>query len=206
MDSSTRLALSGGLLLLALGGVPLAHGQSPLSPGATLPTIDQPLQRVDGGTVPVKGLTGAKGTVFLFWSNRCPWADKYESRVQSLVSTFADRGVQFVRVNAGEAATEKSEVPEASRARAKKRGYAAPYVLDSGARLARALGATRVPHTFVFDANNRLVYVGAIDDSPGDPGRVETPHLRNALEAMLEGRAPPEPKTRAFGCRLQYPE
>jgi thiol-disulfide isomerase/thioredoxin len=189
--------------LLAVG---VGHAQEPLAPGASLPATDTPLRHVDGRTVTLKQLTGATGTVLLFWSNRCPWVDKYEGRIQDLVAEFGDAGIRFVRINANDDADWPSESLGASKTRADRRDYAAPYVRDPAASLARTLGATRTPHAFVFDGEGTLVYVGAVDDSPGDPGRVSSAYLRNALRALVNDAAPPVSKTKAFGCTLKYPD
>jgi thiol-disulfide isomerase/thioredoxin len=193
-------------LLCGLLAVGVGHAQKPLAPGASLPSVEAPLLHVDGRTVTLKQLTGPTGTVILFWSNRCPWVDKYEERVQSLVPKFRDDGIRFVRVNANDATDWPSESRAASKTRAEKRDYVAPYVRDTTASLARALGATRTPHAFVFDGDGTLVYVGAVDDSPGDPGRVSSSYLRNALQALVNDSAPPVSKTKAFGCTLKYPD
>jgi hypothetical protein len=159
----------------------------------------------DGATVQPGALTGPQGTVFLFWSNRCPWISRYEERVQDLVRAFQDQGIRFVRVNANDPADWPQESAAACRARAEERGYAAPYVRDPTAAFARALGATRTPHAFVFDGADRLVYAGAIDDSPADPTAVKTPYLRSALEAVVAGKSPSIAQTEPFGCTLKYP-
>jgi hypothetical protein len=78
------------------------------------------------------------------------------------------------------------------------------YVVDGGAAFAKALGASRTPHAFVFDSNNALIYVGTIDDSPGDPGNVKKTYLSDALTAMVGGSAIGVPKTEAFGCTIKF--
>jgi len=182
------------------------QAQQPLAPGTPLPSIGESLQRVDGSTVRLEDVTGSRGTVFLFWSNRCPWVDKYEGRVQDLVADVRGAGIHFVRVNANDAREWPIESLAASRTRAERRDYRAPYVRDSTAALARVLGATRTPHAFLFDGEGTLVYAGAIDDSPGDPEQVSTAYLRDALEALINDTAPPVSTTKAFGCTLKYPE
>lgn len=197
--------LSWGAIAFALL-LPLSAGGQPqeLSPGATLPRPDATLQRVNGATTPVSGLLGSKGTVFVFWSNECPWVDRVEGRVQRLAQDVRPSGVQVVLVNANDASAAPTESLEASRKRADRQGYQMPYVRDPEATFARALGASRTPHAFFFDAQRRLVYVGAIDDSPSDPDRVEEPYLRSAITAVLNGETPEVATTKPFGCTLKY--
>lgn len=181
-----------------LGGL-VGVAQTPLSPGASLPSVESPFQRLDGSSVRPQDLLGTKGTVFLFWSTKCPWIDRYEQRVQALVSDFQDNGIRFVRVNSN-----KGE--DVSKERVAEKGYSAPYVRDPTAAFAQALGATRTPQAFVFDARRTLVYTGAIDDNPSGAEQVKTPYLRNALEALQSGGQVPKQQTKVFGCALKYPE
>ena len=193
-------------LILAVGLAPSSQAQEPLPPGSAFPSVDASLQRVNGSSTTVDELMGSSATVIVFWSNDCPWVDKYDSRVQNLVSEFQDAGVSFVLVNSNDASGASRESLQASQKRAEKEGYQAAYVRDAGASLARALGATRTPHVFVFDNTQTLVYEGAIDDSPGDPKRVEEAYLKTAIGALVEGEEVSVPETKAFGCTLKYPE
>ena len=174
--------------------------------GSALPSVDAPLQRVDGSSTSLSALTGDTATVFIFWSNQCPWVDKYEARVQDLAAAYAENdAVRIVLVNSNDASAFPQESLEASRARAQEAGYAATYVKDATGALAEALGAARTPHAFVFDRAQTLVYAGTIDDSPGDPANVSTPYLRNVVEAVVSGGDVPVADTKAFGCMIKLP-
>jgi thiol-disulfide isomerase/thioredoxin len=198
--------LVAGLLASVSGGA--ARAQEPeLSAGDPLPTVDASLKRVDDGTaVRPNRLTGEAGTVVVFWSNRCPWVDRYEGRLMRMAKEFQGKGVAFVLVNANDGAADPRESLQASRERARAAGYDVPYVRDETGAFARAVGAKRTPHAFVFGPDNRLVYAGAVDDSPADADGVTEPHLRNALEALVAGRTPPTTTTRAFGCMIRLPD
>ncbi|MDQ7039812.1 MAG: thioredoxin family protein [Rhodothermus sp.] len=173
---------------------------------AQLPLADRPMPSVDGQQVTLAQLRGSRGLVIVFWSNRCPWADRYEARVKKLAEMYKVRGVAFVLVNANDPKAFPQESLEASRRQAQRRGYTIPYLQDRGAALARALGASRTPEVFVFDAHNRLIYRGAIDDSPGDATNAQRTYLQIALEALLQGKAPPTTETGAFGCLIRFPQ
>jgi thiol-disulfide isomerase/thioredoxin len=160
---------------------------------------------MDGTTVSPRSLGGQTATVFLFWSDRCPWVDRYESRVDSLVATYGDQGVHFVLVNANDSPVRPQEPPE-PRSRTPDRGTDLPYVRDPKARLARTLGATRIPHAFVFGEDWTLRYAGAIDDSPSTPDAVKQAHLRNVVQALVSDRAVSTAPQTAFGCTLTLPE
>lgn len=194
------------LIAVLLFGASSALAQPEELPlGSSLPSVSGSLQRVGGGSVSVAELTGASGTVFLFWSNRCPWVDKYEGRVEDLVASFSGQGIRFVLVNANDASAFPQESAEASQDVADAFDPAV-YVKDAQAALAQALGASRTPHAFVFDAQNTLVYAGTIDDSPGDPGAVSKTYLRDALSAVVDGQDVGVADTKAFGCTIKFPQ
>lgn len=201
-----RSILLVGLFALFWGGT--GHGgqaQDVFPVGSELPSVEG-LQRVDGTSIAVGQLVGSGGTVFLFWSNRCPWVDRYEGRVQSLVSEFQGEGIRFILVNANDADAFPSEGRRASLKHARERDYRATYVRDTSAVFARALGAAVTPEAFVFDRDGTLVYRGAIDDSPSGASRLEESYLREVVEALSARDESPLSRQKAYGCTVKAQE
>ncbi len=192
---------------LLCGSVALAQSNEPLRPGANMPTPGVSLYDVQAeAEVALGDLTGERATVVIFWSNQCPWIERYQSRLHDLRDTFVDDGVSFVLVNANDADAFRNEGRTASREHARSNNYdRMHYLRDDTAALATAFGAQRTPHAFVFNANRTLVYVGAIDDSPAEADDVNAAYLRNALNALVENRSISESETRAFGCLIKLP-
>lgn len=189
------------LVLAAWLAVPASQAQPKELPlGSALPSTDLTVQVVDGSSTTIGALVGARGTVFLFWSNQCPWTDKYQDRVVELIRTYKPSGISFVIINANDPAA----FPKETAAEGAKKGLPMPYVIDPGSVFAQSVGASRTPHVFAFDANKVLVYVGSIDDSPGDPGNVKQSYLRDVLEALKSGAAVAVDPTKAFGCTLKF--
>ena len=87
---------------------------------------------------------------------------------------------------------------------ARAAGMRFPYVVDATSGIARAFGATRTPEAFLFDGRGRLVYHGAIDDNAHEPNAVQHHYLRDALEAVVAGRAIAEGETRFLGCTIKF--
>ncbi len=184
-------------VLLFLGTT--AHAQE-LTLGSPLPEANTPLQRAEGGTATLASLAGSQGTVVIFWSNQCPWTQKYEGRLMRLHDRFAGQGISFILINANNAIA----FPQESLAAMGEAGYPMPYLRDENAAVAKAFGAERTPHVFVFDGAGALVYKGAIDDSPGDPNSVQAAYLADALAALVQGTAVPVPQTAAYGCMIKF--
>jgi hypothetical protein len=87
--------------------------------------------------------------------------------------------------------------------RAAEQGYVFAYAHDAGQDVARAYGAQRTPEVYVLDAERRIRYHGAIDDDR-DEAMVREAWLRDALDAVLAGRAPATADTPAVGCTIKW--
>jgi hypothetical protein len=59
----------------------------------------------------------------------------------------------------------------------------------------------------VIDKDGKLVYAGAIDDTPSpDPEDVKTAknYVREALDAVMAGKPVETASTRSYGCGVKY--
>ena len=88
--------------------------------------------------------------------------------------------------------------------RVKEKGYPFPYLRDESQDVARAYGAMRTPHFYVFDAERKLRYSGRMDDNPKDAGQETTRELRDALDDLLAGRGVAVPLTNPIGCNVKW--
>ncbi len=183
-------------LMLLLFAAACAQAQpAALAVGSMLPVQGHTVQHIGGGDAEVSSLLGARGTVFIFWSNACRWTDGYQKRVEDLHAAASSKGISVVLVNSNDASAFPEETPTAS-ATGK---HPVPYVHDPGAVLAKALGAYRTPEVFAFDEAGTLVYSGAIDDAPADAKAVQ----QSFVADFLAGSTPAP--TKAFGCRIRFP-
>jgi hypothetical protein len=89
------------------------------------------------------------------------------------------------------------------RKRKQDKGYAFTYALDKDHKLADAYGATRTPHVYLMDKNNKLVFVGAIDDNSRNREDVDAYYIKDALADLSAGRAIATPTSRALGCTIK---
>ena len=192
----------------ALVSLVLASGVSSVAAqtaARALPLSDSEMRTVGGEVVRLADLAGPSGLVLAFWSNSCPWVEGNEARFVGLAQAYLSKGIGFVVVNANDPNAYPDEAPSALAAQARDGKYGFPYLIDAEARLARALGAERTPEIFVFNADLRQVYAGAIDDSPALADKVKTRYLQAALEALLVGQAIAEAQTKSIGCTIKFP-
>ncbi|MEX1025098.1 MAG: redoxin domain-containing protein [Planctomycetota bacterium] len=159
--------------------------------------------------------------VFVFWSTRCPYSQRYEPKLNRFALDYARHGVLLVAVNAnfpeigaetlnlaGLApraieASYRARYPKLTEHRRKAK-LLFPIVIDSGNRLADEVDAKWTPEAFVFDRAGRFRYAGAIDDDPRNerPDERQT-YLRDAVHAILAGEEVATPRTRALGCTIK---
>jgi peroxiredoxin len=175
-----------------------------LAIGATAPKADVKMMGVDGRSVSIDGVRGAKGTLVVFTCNHCPWVKAWESRLVELGNSYAKRGVGVIAVNPNDPAAYPEDAFAVMQERAKQRGMAFPYVVDSTSDVARAFGASHTPEAFLFDRKGKLVYHGAIDDNAREPDKVTARWLHDALESTVAGKAVALRETKALGCSIKF--
>jgi thiol-disulfide isomerase/thioredoxin len=177
------------------------------------PAPDFKLQNVDGRWYSLKDFAKAKILVIVFTCNHCPTAQAYEDRLIELANEYKGKGVALVAISPNDensvrlnelGYTDLSDSFEEMKIRAAYKKFNFPYLYEGDKTgVSRAYGPTATPHAFVFDAARKLRYVGRIDDSER-PQNVKVRDLRNALDALLEGRPVPVERTRAFGCSIKW--
>jgi peroxiredoxin len=172
-----------------------------VSATTTAPSFDLP--GVDGRSHSLEEYADAPVLVLVQSCNHCPYVIAWEERINALQREFGDRGVRIVAVNSNDAEQYPTDSFEAMVEHAREAGYVFDYLYDESQEVARALGAERTPEAYVYDAERRLVYHGAVDDSREVDGVTEH-YLRDAIEAALAGETPPVADTPPVGCSVKW--
>jgi thiol-disulfide isomerase/thioredoxin len=157
---------------------------------------------VDGKTVAMKPDDGYTKVV-VFTCNQCPYAKAFEPRIIEIANKFGQQGVRFYAVDSNDDTKFAEETLENMKKRAVEKGYPYPYLKDGDSSVARAYGARVTPHVFVIDGSGAVRYRGHVDDN-ADAKKREKTGLTDALGALLNGRDPLTPETRAFGCTIKF--
>lgn len=161
------------------------------------------LPGTDGAEHTLESYGDAVALVLVQSCNHCPYVQAWEGRMKAIQADYADRGVTLVAINSNDPERYPEDSYEEMGARAKREGFNFDYLWDEDQSLARALGSERTPEVFVFDRDRRLVYHGTIDDSRDDTA-VTQQYLREALDAVLEGREPTVAGTTPVGCSVKW--
>jgi hypothetical protein len=140
-----------------------------------------------------------KATVLLFISHDCPISNALAPEMNRIVGKYSPLGVAFFFVYA------EGALADADAARhAQEFALAAPVTVDEKCVLVARAGAKVTPEAVVFSHAGEVVYRGRINDLFAAFGKrratPETHDLRDALDAILAGKAPPSATTPAIGC------
>jgi peroxiredoxin len=186
------------LALAAYAAPSRAADNTAVVPAAIGTTVEEfKLPDADGRERPLSSLKGKNGTVLIFVSTRCPVSNAYNERMQKLFEDYRARGVAVVGINAN-----STETAGDIKAHAKEKGLAFVILKDRDNKIADRLGAGHTPEVFFLDASGKLVYHGAIDNAQ-NPVMVNANHLRNAIDATLDGKQIERADVKAFGCSIK---
>ena len=190
------------ILIHIMGFTFLLAGE--LEIGSTMPLKDLELADISGKNITLATAKGDAGTLGVFSCNTCPWVIRWEDRYVSLANTYAQKGIGMIAVNSNAARFGGEDSLEEMLEHAKNNGYNFPYAQDPESELASAFGATKTPHIYLFNGDDKLVYRGAIDDNAKNAKKVDEPFLANAIDALLAGNPINPQTTKALGCSIKF--
>lgn len=164
---------------------------------------DFKLKSVDGKMYGMADYKDAKGFIVVFTCNHCPFAVKYEDRVNALAKKYKSKGYILLAINPNDPSVQPADSFELMKVRAKEKGFAFPYLFDEGQKIYPQYGATKTPHVFLLDKNRIVKYIGAIDDNVDSANEVKEKYLENAIAALESGKTPSPETTKAIGCSIK---
>jgi thiol-disulfide isomerase/thioredoxin len=145
--------------------------------------------------------TSKRAIVLFFKTTECPISNSYIPEMNRLQKEYVARGVAFYAIEADTTVTDNDV-----RRHAKEFGFTFPVLIDRRQTLVRLSGATATPEVAVLSNAGKVLYLGRIDNRVEDFDKrrnVVTEHdLKDALDAVLAGKAAPKTKTRAVGCAI----
>jgi peroxiredoxin len=165
---------------------------------------DFALPATDGKTYRLSDFAKAKALVVFFTCNHCPYVLGSDEVTRQTSKRFASQGVQFVGINANCEETHPEDSFPHMVERMKTEQFPWLYLRDESQSTARAYGALRTPHFYVFDANRRLVYTGRGVDNPRDTSKMTVNNLEMALEEHMAGKPVSHPLTNPLGCNVKW--
>jgi len=164
---------------------------------------DFKLKSVDGKFYSLSDYKDAKGFIVVFTCNHCPFAVKYEDRVNELAKKYTKKGYILLAINPNDPVVQPADSYDLMKERAKEKSFVFPYLFDEGQKIFPQYGATKTPHAFLLDKNHVVKYIGAIDDNAEDAAMVKEKYLENAIAALEKNTEPTPSVTKAIGCSIK---
>ena len=144
-----------------------------------------------------------KAVVIFFTTVDCPLSNGYIPEMNRISRDYGSRGIAFYAVQTD------TTIPEAEVVQhTKEFGFEFPVLLDPKQILVKHTGAIVTPEVAVLSKSGEVSYLGRIDNRIVDfdqrrPAATAF-DLKDALEAVLSGRKPAEPRTTAVGCGINF--
>jgi peroxiredoxin len=202
------------LTIAALAAASAFAVERAIAPSSAAPRVGEPAPQfsaadIAGKTARLADYTGK--TIVLEWTNDgCPFVGKHynSGNMQALQRKYTADGVVWLTI-ASSAPGEQGYVTPVEAKADLAHWQAAPtdFLLDPDGTVGRLYNARATPNMAVIDRAGRLVYEGAIDDTPSTRlADVKTAHnyVVAALDALATGQPVAVSSTRAYGCSIKY--
>jgi peroxiredoxin len=165
---------------------------------------DFKLPATDGKTYGLSDFKDAKVLVIFFTCNHCPYVTGSDEVTRKTALKFIPQGVKFVGINSNSKNTHAEDSFEHMVERMKTHKFPWLYLHDPSQDVARAYGALRTPHFFVFDRDRKLVHTGRGVDTPRDTSKMTVNNLDLALTEYLAGKPLSVPMANPIGCNVKW--
>lgn len=175
----------------------------PLPIGAGIPKADLKMKDISGKEVSLKDAKKKNGLLVMFTCNTCPWVVKNQSRTKEIAGYALSKEIGVILLNSNEGQRDDADSYSEMKEYATAQGYKWYYAIDANNVLADEFGANRTPEVFLFNAEGKHVYHGAIDDNPGDASSVARKHLKVAIDEIVAGKDVSVKESRSMGCQIK---
>ncbi|WP_430967564.1 thioredoxin family protein [Spongiimicrobium sp. 2-473A-2-J] len=160
---------------------------------------------VSGKQMGLKDLQGDKGTVIMFICNHCPFVIHVNPEITRLAKEYQAQGIAFIAISSNDVENYPQDAPDLMQQVARQQGYSFPYLYDETQEVAKAYDAACTPDFYLFDSQVELVYRGQLDDSrPGNGIPLSGNDLRNAMDALLQGKEVDSHQKPSIGCNIKW--
>lgn len=162
------------------------------------------LNATNGETVTDRYFSDAKFSLIVFTCNHCPFVKGSEAMLFETIKEFQPRGLKAVLISSNDAVQYPEDSFDKMKEKAKSASIPCPYLYDESQAIAREFDAECTPELYLFDAQQRLIFHGTINNSPRSPQEANTNFLKVALSQAFEGREPSPSFVHPIGCSIKW--
>ncbi len=158
-----------------------------------------------GDIVTLENFSGKRGLLVMFICRHCPYVKHVQAELGKIGRDYAAQSLGIVAISSNDAVAYPSDAPESLAEMAIEQGFGFPLCFDESQDVARAYQAVCTPEFYLFDEGRKLVYRGQLDDSrPKTDIPVSGRDLRNAINALLQGKRVDSEQRPSLGCNIKW--
>jgi peroxiredoxin len=170
-----------------------------LAPDFQLPDV------VSGNTISLSTFAGKQALLVMFICQHCPFVKHIKAELARLGKDYINQNLGIVAISANDVNNYPDDAPEKLKAMAAELDLLFPVCYDASQETAKAYTAACTPDFFLFDAGQKLVYRGQLDDSRPSNGKPVTgADLRAAIDAVLADRPVSTEQKPSVGCNIKW--
>ncbi len=162
------------------------------------------LPATDNKTYSLLDFSQYKGIVIFFTCNHCPFVTGSDEVTRKTANKFIPQGIGFVAINSNSVNTHANDSFDCMVERMETNKFPWVYLRDESQDIARAYGALRTPHFYIFNKERELVYTGRGVDNPRETDKMTINDLENALSELISGKPISTPVTNPIGCNVKW--
>lgn len=162
------------------------------------------LRATDENVYSINDFNDERILVIFFTCNHCPYVINSNEVTRKTVEQFSKKSVRFVGINSNSAKTNPTDSFEHMVKDMENKKFPWIYLHDESQDIAKAYGALRTPHFFVFDEDRKLIYTGRAVDNPRQPEKITVNDLERVLEEKLASDPISIPLTNPLGCNVKW--
>lgn len=160
---------------------------------------------VSGQVYSLDSCTGKAAFLVMFLCRHCPYVVHVQEEIARIGQDYADTGLGLIGISSNDPAHDPDDAPERLKEMAQRLHFRFPFCFDDTQEVAMAYKAACTPDFYLFDARQRLVYRGQLDDSrPGSNKPVTGLDLRAAIDAVLAGKPVDSNQRPSIGCSIKW--
>lgn len=169
-----------------------------MAPDFSLPDVSS------GQTISLSSFSGQKALLVMFICRHCPYVQHVKNELTRLGNDYKDRGLGIVAIASNDSAAYPEDAPDSMAEFARGEGFTFPVCFDESQEVAKDYRAACTPDFFLFDANQKLIYRGQLDDTRPGRGEPDGKDLRTAIEAVLSDQAVSPDQKPSTGCSIKW--
>ena len=166
--------------------------------------IDFNLKGIDGKTYSLNNFKDAKALLIIFMCNHCPYVKAKQETIKNLQAKYKDKGLVIIGINSNESENYPEDNFDGMVETAKEKGFNFIYLHDETQEVGKAYGASCTPDPFLFDAEQKLVYHGRLNNAMEPDQKPTEFDMDEAIDAVLEGKKPKHEFLFSIGCSIKW--